>query len=1234
MMREYNSIILGERGGHQRSFLGRFGVAFLCFLSMWLFLFGFLPGEAVAQPEVSGCNSSGPISGAYTVTLCFDTPGEGATLSGVEEVMSSVVVSGTSPGVRRMVFYLDGEDLLTDYEAPYTFELPSDHFVDDTVALAVEARMRDGFITDRTTITVTLSNTVTTPPVNSNTFAPYTATVTPGEPFVLAATGDGASGRAGATAVTDLIVNRDPDMFLYLGDVYQDGTYAEFFNWYGTQERFFGQFRDITNPVLGDHEYNSQMAQGYLFYWDNPPDFYSFDSAGWHVIVLNSNSMFDEFEPGTPQYDWLEQDLNDNTSHCTLVASHNPRYSVGPKGGVSRLEDMWGLMVQEGVDVVLSGDDHSYQRWEALDENGDPDPQGVTQFVAGAGGQGVQAFVMTDTRVLVGYDMPPIGFGSLFMNLNPDGMAFQYVNIDNEVLDFAVMPCSGAPADTTAPSAPSNLSAPSNSNGEVNLTWDAAIDNTGVLSYTIYRNGVEVDRIDGASLSYTDHSALLDTVYTYTVDALDAASNRSALSNAVHITTADTRLLMITPVADSYVNANSATNNYGSATVLRTDATPDLHAYLRFEVPTLVGIVTDAKLRVFANTTSGIGYSVHEVADNSWDETTINFTNAPSVGGEVGASGGFSANSWSETSVPSLDVQEGALSVALLTTSNSNISYSSRQGDQPPELQIELSPSGASMFTFTPVADTYVNASNPNRNYGSSSALRTDASPEINSYMRFDVQKLTGFIESATLRVYANSGSTIGYDLHHLSDNSWGESSTTFNNAPAIGSILAPSGAFSSNSWTEIDVTNVVTEGQISFALSSTSNGAVSYASREGANPPQLLIVTGDTPPPPPQAGTFTFNASADAYVKGNNPSNNYGGSSLLRADLSPETRSYVQFDVQDVVGTIDSATLRIFANSGSSVGIEVSSIITTTSWEESSITFSNAPTVSTFITSTGSFAGGTWLELDISSLVTAEGLVNVALTTSSNTAISLSSREGTNPPELVIDTVESTSLRAPAEAQEPAQIAPDRFPLDTEEVAATGEGQLAAPELGLASREPFRMTMKADQANLLLEATPRRNWGHLEELPLHTRAGGSTRVLYRFELPSLAADEIQSAHAYFWVTQASNSPIAAHRITEAWTEDNVTWERYAAAYDNQAVGSFTPSQSEQFVSVDITPLIQDWLNGTHPNHGLMLIGSPNSQTMLTSRAWYAETKRPYIEIHTVDNAQAQTIYLPMLAAP
>ena len=156
-------------------------------------------------------------------------------------------------------------------------------------------------------------------------------------------------------------------------------------------------------------------------------------------------------------------------------------------------------------------------------------------------------------------------------------------------------------------------------------------------------------------------------------------------------------------------------------------------------------------------------------------------------------------------------------------------------------------PAPPTSFTFTPVADTYVNESSPTANYGASTALRADASPINRSYLRFSVQGLGGPVKSATLRVYANSSSGTGHDVRGVADNTWGERTITYANAPTVDAIVTgSSGGFSVGSWTTVDVTPLITgNGTFSLAITTPSSAAISYASREsGANAPQLVVET------------------------------------------------------------------------------------------------------------------------------------------------------------------------------------------------------------------------------------------------------------------------------------------------------------------------------------------------------------------------------------------------------
>jgi|GEM_PF-6152473 len=170
----------------------------------------------------------------------------------------------------------------------------------------------------------------------------------------------------------------------------------------------------------------------------------------------------------------------------------------------------------------------------------------------------------------------------------------------------------------------------------------------------------------------------------------------------------------------------------------------------------------------------------------------------------------------------------------------------------------------ASSLTIVPVADAYVDANKSTTNYGTSTILRTDASPIQNSYLRFNIQNLNGAVVTrAVFRLYTNGSSSIGYDVYRVADTTWGEKTVTYANAPVIGERIGSSGTHGTGVWTSVDVSSVVAgEGSYSFAIKTTNTDARSYPSREaGANAPQLVIETTTTPTTTP-ISTSTITAT------------------------------------------------------------------------------------------------------------------------------------------------------------------------------------------------------------------------------------------------------------------------------------------------------------------------------------------------------------------------------------
>lgn len=98
------------------------------------------------------------------------------------------------------------------------------------------------------------------------------------------------------------------------------------------------------------------------------------------------------------------------------------------------------------------------------------------------------------------------------------------------------------PADTSAPTIPSGLTATATSSTQINLTWSASTDNVGVTGYRLERcQGATCTSFSQiaspASTSYSDSGLSAGTTYRYRVAARDAAGNTSGYSSIVSATT-------------------------------------------------------------------------------------------------------------------------------------------------------------------------------------------------------------------------------------------------------------------------------------------------------------------------------------------------------------------------------------------------------------------------------------------------------------------------------------------------------------------------------------------------------------------------------------------------------------------------------------------------------------------------------------------------------------------------
>ena len=242
---------------------------------------------------------------------------------------------------------------------------------------------------------------------------------------VVWAVGDGADGSPAARRVAARIGAGRVDRFLYLGDVYQSGTAAEFASNY---QPVYGRLARRTAPTPGNHEWPNWKT-GYAPYWRralgrSQPLFYSFRLGGWQIVSVNSENPDDG-----EQLRWLRSEVA-GPGDCRLAFWHRPRYSAGTRHGDDpSVAPLWNA-VRGRVRLVVTGHEHGMQRLHPID--------GVTSLISGAGGHGLYRLRRADRRLAWGEDRR---YGALRLELSPGRARFAFVDADGRVLDQGEVPC-------------------------------------------------------------------------------------------------------------------------------------------------------------------------------------------------------------------------------------------------------------------------------------------------------------------------------------------------------------------------------------------------------------------------------------------------------------------------------------------------------------------------------------------------------------------------------------------------------------------------------------------------------------------------------------------------------------------------------------------------------------------------------------------------------------------------
>lgn len=183
--------------------------------------------------------------------------------------------------------------------------------------------------------------------------------------------------------------------------------------------------------------------------------------------------------------------------------------------------------------------------------------------------------------------------------------------------------------------------------------------------------------------------------YTVTLVASNATGPSAPFARSVSVGTTPAPTTFA-PSADSYVSFGSPNKNYGTYAVLKgkLTSTGEYRTYLTFSVTGLQGqTVSAAKLRLYVTDGSPTGGDWFTTS-SAWTETgtgSITWNNAPAISGtKVATAGPATAGSWLDVDLSTAVTGEGTYSFVMTTQISNTVMFSSKEGTQPPRLQVTL----------------------------------------------------------------------------------------------------------------------------------------------------------------------------------------------------------------------------------------------------------------------------------------------------------------------------------------------------------------------------------------------------------------------------------------------------------------------------------------------------------------------------------------------------------------
>lgn len=230
-------------------------------------------------------------------------------------------------------------------------------------------------------------------------------------------------------ATADLLDTIEGPVFALGDNVQGPGTHEDFANCF---HPVWGRHKERIRPAVGNHEYNVEGAVPHFEYWGEQAGpagkgYYSYDLGAWHIVVLNSNVLFQE------QNDWLAADLAATPRQCTLAYWHHPWFTSSAYRGEEELKRFVEILEEADADVVLTGHAHGYERFAPQNADGVPDEEGIRHFVVGSGGAPFHPF----KQVKPNSEVRVHAYGLLKLELFEDRYTWEFVPVAGETFTDA-----------------------------------------------------------------------------------------------------------------------------------------------------------------------------------------------------------------------------------------------------------------------------------------------------------------------------------------------------------------------------------------------------------------------------------------------------------------------------------------------------------------------------------------------------------------------------------------------------------------------------------------------------------------------------------------------------------------------------------------------------------------------------------------------------------------------------